>query len=161
MCMETIQQYGYYVWGPFKGPGPVSYTITRIDTEIDVFLFDEENYKQYQYDAERKKPFQTNYVPIRSSQNIDTVKSEGPLTLDPNTNYYLVVDHTYIGAADGTNNGNEQVFNPNRFYYEISGLDPGYGVPSGMTMRSAASRVASLSSSVGVVLAAIVCALLL
>jgi len=158
--METIQAYGYHVWGPFKGPGPIRYTITRIDTEIDVFLFDEENYIQYRYDAERQKPYQTNYVPIRSSQNIDTVKSEGPLTLDPNTNYYLVVDHTYIGAADGTNNGNTQVFNPNRFYYEISGLDPGFGVASGMTMKSAAPPAASLSSF-AVVLVAIACALLL
>jgi len=158
--METLQQYGYYYWGPFTGPGPISYTISRIDNPVDVFLFDEPNFQQYQFDAQRPKPYQTNYVPIRASEYIDTVKSEGPIALASTTNYYLVVDGTYIGDASGTtNNAGQTIFPPNRFYYEITGLDPGQPVASGYTMVSAASPVASLSTIA--VVAAIALALFL
>jgi len=159
MCYNTISGYGFWFWGPFKGPGPLSYVITRIDTEIDVYLFDQENFVQYQYDVQRVKPYQTNYSPLRADLNIDTVKAEGPITLDSTTNYYLVVDHTKIGAAAGStdNNGN-QVFLPNRFYYRIDGVDYGTGFQSEALMSGAVS-MASVSS-VAIVLSALVALLL-
>jgi len=159
MCYNTISGYGFWFWGPFKGPGPLSYVITRIDTEIDVYLFDQENFVQYQYDVQRVKPYQTNYSPLRADLNIDTVKAEGPITLDANTNYYIVVDHTKIGAAAGStdNNGN-QVFLPNRFYYRIDGVEYGTGFQS-QTLMSGAVSMASVSS-VAIVLSALVALLL-
>jgi len=154
MCYETIIGYGFYFWGPFKGPGPVTYTVSRIDTEIDVYLFDQENFVQYQYDVVRPKPYQTSYAPIRSSLNLETVKTEGPITLDASTDYYLVIDHTKIGAAAGStdNNGN-QVFLDNRFYYSIQGVDIGTGYQS-TTLVSGASSIAPLSGLIVALLSA-------
>jgi len=158
--METLAGKGFYFWGPFKGPGPLSYTVTRIDAAIDVFLFDQENFVQYQYDVNRLTPYQTNYVALRSTLDIETVKSDGPIALDSNTNYYLVVDHTLIGAAQGTtdNNGN-QVFLQNRFQYSITGLDPGIGYNSVPVMSSATSVSVGIAS-IAAVASAIVALLL-
>jgi len=145
MCMETIGGMGFFFWGPFKGPGPISYTIRRIDTEVDAFLFTQDDFVQYQYDAARIKPFQTNYSPLRATLNIETVKSEGPIGLDANTNYYLVVDHTLIGAAAGTaNNNGGQDFNQNRFQWAITGLEQGPGYNSAPVMSAATSTHASV-----------------
>jgi len=160
MCYTDMQGYGFYFWGPFTGPGPLSYTIARVQYALDVFLFDQQNFIQYQYDVQRPKPYQTNYAPIRSSLDIETVKSEGPIALSTTTNYYLVVDNTNIGAVGGTtdNNGN-QVFTPVRFYYAVTGLDPGPGYQSSQFM-SAASPVAQIST-LAVAFIAIASALLL
>jgi hypothetical protein len=159
MCYETIRGHGFWFWGPFKGPGPITYTVSRIDTEVDVFLFDQDNFVQYQYDVQRTKPFQTNYAPLRATLDLETVKQEGPITLDANTYYYLVVDHTKIGAAAGStdNNGN-QVFLDNRFYYSFQGVELETGYMSG-TILSGASATASVSF-VAVLLSAIVALLL-
>jgi hypothetical protein len=143
--METINNMGFYFWGPFKGPGPISYTVRRIDEAIDAFLFTQDSFVQYQYDAARIKPFQTNYSPLVATLNIETVKAEGPITLDANTNYYLVVDHTLIGAAQGTNQNGAQVFNPNRFQWAITGLEPGVGYNSAPVMSAASSTHASFA----------------
>jgi len=159
MCYATLYSKGFYFWGPFKGPGPLSYTIRRYNTEVDAFLFTQENFIQYQYDANRMKPYQTNYQAIRATLDIETVKAEYNIALDPNTNYYLVVDHTLIGAAKGTTDGNgDQVFLENRFYYEIVGLDPGQGYESTPNI-SAAPRAAGVTAFAALV--AIVAALFL
>lgn len=159
MCYIDMTGFGFYFWGPFTGPGPLSYTFQRVQYQFDVFLFDQQNFIQYQYDVQRTKPYQTNYAPIRASLNVETVKAEGPIALSTTTNYYLVVDNTKIGAAAGTTDGNgNQVFPPVRFYYQITGLDPGQGYASSQFM-SAASPVASLSTLV-IVLVAALCALL-
>jgi len=126
MCMETITSYGYYFWGPIKGPGPIKFTFRRIDQNFDVFLFDQDNFFQYQYDAQRPKPYQTNYVPLRSQLNVEV--SSDTVTLLTTTDYYIVVDHTHIGAARGTDNGDgTRSFNPNRFQYQIEGVLYGDG----------------------------------
>jgi len=154
MCYETITGKGFWYYGPFRGPGPLTYTITRIDTEIDVFLFDQENFNMYQFDVQLEKPLQTGYVPVRAALDIETVKQEGPITLDPNTDYYLVIDHTKIGAAAGSTDGNgNQVFLNNRFYYSISGVEVGVGAQS-IPVISGATAVVS-SSLLVVALAAI------
>lgn len=147
MCQKTIYGKGFYFWGPLQGPGPISYTVQRGNTEIDAFLFDEENFLQYQFDAQRDYPYQTNYVAIRSSLDIDTVKFEGPITLsaDPNVRYYLVVDHTLIGAAKGTTNGNgDRVFLPNTFAFKIEGLETGGGYNTAPTNGAATASVGVL-----------------
>jgi len=156
MCYETIMQKGFFFWGPFTGPGPLSYTISRYTTEVDVYLFTQENFVQYQYDAARAKPFQTNYVAIISTLDVETVKSEGPIALDPNTNYYLVVDHTLIGAAQGTTNANgQQVFLENRFDYTITGLNPGPGYNSAPYASAAPLSAAASLPLLGALIAAL------
>jgi len=155
MCYETIIGYGFYFWGPFRGPGPITYTVSRIDTELDVYLFDQENFVQYQYDVARPKPYQTSYAPIRSSLDLETVKTEGPITLDARTDYYLVIDHTKIGAAAGSTDANgNQVFLDNRFYYSIQGVDYGTGFMS-TTLVSGASSLVPLSGLVALLSVAV------
>jgi len=160
MCMETLAGQGFYFWGPFKGPGPLSYVVRRIDEAVDAFLFDQDNFVQYQYDTNRLKPFQTNYSPIKATLDIETVKSEGPLPLDANTNYYLVVDHTLIGAAQGTNVNGVQTFLENRFEWQITGLDPGVGYNS-VPVISSATHTAGAKVAAGVACATAAAAILL
>jgi len=156
--METIQGYGYFFWGPFKGPGPLQYNIRAIDETLDVFVYDQPNFFQYQYDAARPKPYQTNYVPVRSMLNIDNAADTVPL--DTTSNYYLVVDHTLIGAAKGTaNNNGGQDFNPNRFTWYISGVDYGKSYTSSPVISAAPSTAAPAIVSLLAVAAAIVAAL--
>lgn len=161
MCQARIPGYGYAVFGPLKGPGPLSFTFRRGNEEVDAYLFDQRNFEQYQFDARRAKPFQTNYAPLASLLEIQTVKSTGPITLDTNTNYYLVVDHTYIGVATGTNNGNGGFdFNPNTFYYFIRGLEVPPVSFSGDAGVSAASPVATLSAAAMLLVASLAAMLL-
>jgi len=144
MCYETLYGMGFYFWGPFQGPGPLSYTVQNDNTAVDAYLFTQDNFIQYQYDVQRPKPFQTNYIAVVSTLDINTVKSEGPITLDPNTNYYLVVDHTLIGAAQGSTDGNGNiVFLENQFSYSISGLEPGPGYSSTAIMSGSPSQYAA------------------
>jgi len=148
MCTQTIHGKGFYFW-QLKGPGPLTFTVRRYNTEIDVFLFDEKNFLAYQWDAQRMKPYQTGYVAMASSLNIDTVKSVGPVTLsaDPNVKYFLVVDHTLIGAADGTTVNGQQEFLTNTFAYKIEGLE----VPVGYNTAPTSGATATASASVAVV----------
>jgi len=169
MCYEVIGAgtstttgmggYGFWFWGPFKGPGPLSYTITRGSYAVDVFLFTQDNFVQYQYDVQRPKPYQTNYAPLRADLNVDTVKDEPDITLDANTYYYLVVDNSAIGAATGTTDGNGNTIYPaNTFYYAISGVDYGTGYQSSTIMSGAESRASV--SIVAVLVSALVAMLL-
>jgi len=158
MCYETLNQFGYWFWGPIKGPGPITFTFARIDANFDVFLFDQENFFQYQYDAAREKPYQTGYTALRSALNVENSKI-GPVDLDPAIDYYLVVDHTGIGAAKGTDNGDgTRSYNLNRFYYQIEGVEAerGYttdgttmiaGVNGASTVRPTFTMVAALVAS--------------
>jgi len=155
--METINGYGYFFWGPFKGPGPLQYNVRAIDETLDVFVFDQPNFFQYQYDAARPKPYQTNYAPLRSMLNIDNAADT--VALDANTNYYLVVDHTLIGGAQGTNTNGVQVFNPNRFTWYISGVDYGQSYNSAPVISAASSTHAPAVASI-IALAAVVAAAL-
>jgi len=149
-CMETLGGKGFYFWGPFSGPGPLTYVIRRIDEAVDAFVFDQANFYQYQFDAQRDKPYQTNYVPLRAQLNIDQVKSD-TVPLDANTKYYLVVDHTLIGAAKGTNQNGEQVFLPNRFTWSISGVDYGQGYNTMPYYSAASATTQSLSLVIGLI----------
>jgi len=147
MCYETITGYGYWFWGPFTGPGPISWTISQGDYAIDVFLFDQANFIQYQYDAQRPKPFQTNYQPLVADLDVNTVGSQTNIPLSATTNYYLVVDNTYIGsaaAAGTTNNAGQTVFTPNTFYYSISGVNYGTGYMGTPVSSDASSKTVSV-----------------
>jgi len=148
-CMETLGGKGFYFWGPFMGPGPLQYNIRRIDETLDVFVFDQANFYQYQFDAQRIKPYQTNYVAIRSMLNIENAADIVPL--DSTSHYYLVVDHTLIGAAKGTNQNGEQVFNPNRFTWSISGVDYGEGKNTVPYMSAATSTTSSVTLIVALI----------
>jgi len=156
-CMEELGGYGFYFWGPFMGPGPLKYNIWAWDANVDVFVFDQPNFLQYQFDVQRPTPFNTGYSPLRAMLNVDNAADTVPL--DTTSQYYLVVDHTWVGAASGTTNNNgQQVFLPNRFTYLISGVDYGTGQNTAPYV-SAASRV-SLSIPLFVGLIAGVVALL-
>jgi hypothetical protein len=155
--METIAHEGYFFWGPFKGPGPLVYNIVAIDTQLDVFVFDQPNFFQYQYDAARVTPFQTGYAPVRSMLNI--LNAQDTVPLDTTSSYYLVVDHTLIGGAQGTNQNGVQVFLPDRFTWDISGVD--YGTPFNTApVVSAASSTMSPIVALVVAAASVVVALL-
>jgi len=152
----SIYNEGFYFWGPFTGPGPITYTFARSQYAYDVFLFDQDNFIQYQYDAQRPSPFQTNYKALVSTLDIETVKSEGPMTLDANTNYFLVVDNTYIGATAGTTNGAGQtVFTQNDIYYKFEGFNPGVGYSEVTALSGAASVSPSIMVAAAALLAAI------
>jgi len=151
MCVATIGGRGFYYWGPLKGPGPITYNFRRGNEEFDVFLFDQANFLQYQFDSIRNPPYETGYTAVRSSLAVEN--SMETVALDANTLYYLVFDHTPVGAAQGTNQNGVQVYNPNTFAYVIKGLE----VPEGQTnnpYRNWASNVTPATAIV-VVLAAI------
>jgi len=149
LCMETMRGRGYWFWGPIKGPGPLSYIFRRIDANFDVFLFDQANFFQYQYDASRTKPYGTNYQPLRSSLNVENTAVT--VALLTTTDYYLVVDHTLIGAAKGTDNGDGTTsFNEMRFQYDIDGVDPGPGYSTDGTSMLEAGGIAGVGAGTAI-----------
>jgi hypothetical protein len=75
--------------------------------------------------------------------------------LDTTSNYYLVVDHTLVGAAQGTNQNGQQVFNANRFYWKIMGLEYPEMINT-VPYVSAASTTTSSTLFVGVLVAVMV-----
>jgi len=150
-CLETIGGYGYYFWGPFKGPGPLTYNIIAWDETLDIFVFDQPNFFQYQYDAARMPPFQTGYTPVRSMLNVDNAFDIVPLD-NGISDYYLVIDNTLIGGATGTANAQGQItFPSDRFQYSIEGIDPGPGYNTAPATSGASSTA---SPAVAVVVAA-------
>jgi hypothetical protein len=141
-CMETMPQYGYFFWGPFSGPGPITFNIIAIDETLDVYIFDQADFLQYQFDVQRTKPFQTGYGPVFSKLNV--ANTNGVVQLQ-NTQYYFVVDNTLTGGATGTANNNGQItFPSDRFYYKIEGVAiTGNGQFVSPVMYSAASATAT------------------
>jgi len=120
-CMQTMPQYGYFFWGPFQGPGPLSFNIIALQQTLDVYVFDQPNFLQFQFDVQRAKPFQTGYGPVFSRLNVANTNGFVPLE---NTGYYFVVDNTLTGGATGTANAAGQTTFPSiQFWYNIQGVE--------------------------------------
>jgi hypothetical protein len=133
LCYTTINGMGYVYWGPLTGPGPLTYQVVRGNNEVDVFLFKQADFFQYQYDTTRTTPYQTGYSSVASSLAVENAADVIPL--DTTDQYFFVVDNTLVGAASGTTNAAGQtVFPPNQFSFSISGLPigtPMYVYPMG------------------------------
>jgi len=70
--------------------------------------------------------------------------------------YYLVIDHTLIGAANGNQDGNgNNVFNNNRFTYSISGVDFNQGHTQAYSGASPSHTASGLSLGLAALLAVI------
>jgi hypothetical protein len=153
-CLETIAGYGYFFWGPFKGPGPMVYNIIAWDETLDIFVFDQPNFFQYQYDAARTTPYQTGYTPVRSMLNVDNAYDVVPLD-NGISDYYFVIDNTLIGGATGTTNGaGQNTFPADRFQWSISGIDPGPSYNTAPVMSAAPAAATPVVVAAAVTVAA-------
>jgi hypothetical protein len=131
---------GYYAWGPLTGPMNIRVQIATDGNDIDVFIFTEENYLFYVEDEYRQPPFNYGYVPVNSQLNVDN--SDMSAMLQANVNYYIVIDHTEIGAANGNNDGTYNAFN---FQYKITNTATGENLelPTPLNTNSASSMLPS------------------
>jgi len=116
-CTESLGGYGYVAWGPWTGPATLTYNVASYNGAIDIFVFSAANYYLYQQDAALPKPYGTGYTAVRAMLNTDNAQDTVDLAAD--TQYYLVVDNTPIGGA----NGNNGVFNAVTFNYNFEFTD--------------------------------------
>jgi hypothetical protein len=114
-------------------------------------VFDQNAYAFYVEDQYRDKPFNTGYAPLRSM--LQTDNADDTVTLGSGQNYYLVVDHTPVGAA----NGNDGQFNRVDFTWYFEGIgdaELGQSINTNPVINSAAQ------SAPAALLIACLCALL-
>jgi len=135
---------GYFAWGPWSGPRSVHYLIASNGNNVDIFVFDENAFYYYQEDQLRDKPFNTGYSAVRSM--LDTDNAEDTVALEANKRYYLVVDHTAVGAANGNDDG---TYNQISFSWWIDGVeDSELGTPVNTNPVINAASPASPASAV-------------
>lgn len=149
-CRASMGRRGYYVWGPIEvtTPTPIRYRFGS-NRDVDVFLFDAENYQQYLDDVAREPPFNYGYSAVRAS--LDDNIYEERVTLQPGRRYYLVVDHTEVGVANGQN-GNLEVRVD--FSYSIEGIDlDSLPEPLNTSPNAARSVLPSLTLALSAILA--------
>lgn len=122
-CQDTINGWGYLSWGPIYG-GPagqaitITYNIYSNPDNVDIFLFaGDDNYLLYIQDSQRPKAWNTGYKAVAAMLNTDNAFQT--IQLEAGVNYYLVVDNTPVGAANG-NNGNYQ---QETIGYNVTGFD--------------------------------------
>jgi hypothetical protein len=144
---------GYYAWGPITSTEAwsVRVQIATDGNDVDVFVFNQENYEFYVEDEYRQPPFNYGYVPVRSQLNVDN--SDMTAALLANENYYIVIDHTEIGAANGNGDGTYNAFS---FQYKITNAATGANIdlPTPLNTNSASSILPSfLFSAILAVLA--------
>jgi len=123
-CQQFLAGRGYLSWGPIWGGDPgqppvvISYNIYSNPDNVDVFLFTaDNNYLLYIQDTYRTPAWNTGYTAYRSMLNTDNCFET--VTLQAGTNYYLVVDNTPVGAA----NGNNGQYDPLTIGYNVTGVD--------------------------------------
>jgi len=156
-CQQNLAGRGYLSWGPIPGgqagaPATViTWNIYSDPDNVDVFLFDgDDNYLLYIQDTYRTPAWNTGYVAYRSMLN--TNNCFDTVSLDPGLNYYLVVDNTPVGAA----NGNNGQYDPLTIGYNMTGFDLTTLPPplnTGDAFRVSASLSAVLASVVAALLA--------
>jgi len=123
-CQEYLQGLGFLSWGPIYGgsaggaPVVITWKIYSNNDNVDIFLFTgDDNYLLYIQDSQRTKAWNTGYSAFRSMLNTDNAYDT--VTLNPGVNYYLVVDNTPVGAA----NGNNGQYDPVTVGYNMTGFD--------------------------------------
>jgi len=156
-CQEDLPGRGYLSWGPIPGgqagapPTVITYNIYSDPDNVDVFLFEgDDNYLLYIQDTYRTPAWNTGYTAFRSMLNTDNTYDT--VSLNPGTNYYLVVDNTPVGAANG-NNGqyDDLTIGYNMTGFDLRSLPP--PLNTGDAFRVSASLFAVLASVVAAVLA--------
>jgi len=148
-CQVYLNGRGFVAWGPIPGPRTITYSFTSNPDNVDVFLFTADiNYLLYLADQQRSTPFNSGYEPYRSILNSNNIFQSA--TLAAGTSYYLVLDATPVGAA----NGNNGVFDPLTVTYNVTGFDLST-IPPPLNTNSGARASASLFAVFGAVFVAL------
>jgi len=101
VCWMGMSGRGYIAWGPWTGTASLTYNIAAYQYPVDIFVFTDQNYALYQQDASLPTPYNSGFLAVRSMLN--TQNAQDTVALQSGTNYYLVMDNTPIGAANGNN----------------------------------------------------------
>jgi len=136
-------------WGPWPGPATVHYKVaSQSGRDLDIFIFEENAYQWYVEDQQRDVPFNTGYQPVKSM--LQTQNAEDWVPLAEGKRYYLVVDNTPVGSANGNGDG---TYDTLYFTWYIE------GVSDELQADPINTNVAAKASSVMAVLFAAVAAL--
>jgi len=153
-CQEYLSGRGFLSWGPIFGgvagapPVTISWNIYSNPDNVDIFLFPgDDNYLLYIQDSQRTKAWNTGYTAYRSMLNTDNAYET--VQLMAGVNYYLVVDNTPVGAA----NGNNGQYDPLTIGYNMTGFDL-TTIPPPLNTGAAAHLTASLAVALAAVFAA-------
>jgi len=125
-CRDELNGRGFQAWGPWYGPAQIRYLISSSGSDIDILVFNENSYQYYVEDQNRPKPYNTGYTLVPGSV-LETDNADQTINLMSGDRYYLVVDHTPVGSANG-NNGEFNRISFSWFFSGISDEDKGYPV---------------------------------
>jgi len=153
-CQEFLSGRGFLSWGPIFGgvagapPVTISWNIYSDNDNVDIFLFPgDDNYLLYIQDTQRTPAWNTGYSAYRSMLNTDNAFET--VQLQAGVNYYLVVDNTPVGAA----NGNNGQYDPLTIGYNMTGFDL-TTIPPPLNTGAASHLTASLAVALAAVFAA-------
>jgi len=126
----------------------VRYQIASWGSNVDIFVYDSDNYLWYVEDQSREVPYNWGYLAVRSMLNVDNADQTASLVAGKQ--YYLVIDHTPVGAANGNNNNGE--FTQVDFQYHITGAEV-EGVLDPISTAGAFTIIPGIASLLAVVAA--------
>jgi hypothetical protein len=145
-CGGSIDQEGYYHWGPFcasSTPRQISYTVST-SQDIDLYIFDQLDFNRYTWDAALATPQNAYYSPVNAY--LTTHFESDSFTVPPGKCYHLVLDNTGVGPT----NGNNGIFTNVGVSFALKGTNPTDGFSSyyyqtGFYQPASAVRTSSLS----------------